>query len=75
MSRTRCVTSPLAPETSTGSVETVILSVATLKTGAGNDPESLLAAVAATWALGVPADLIGAGLRTFDPRARQRTPA
>ncbi len=50
-----------------GSVETAILSVATLKAGAGDDPESLLAAVAATWALGVPADLIGAGLRTFDP--------
>lgn len=53
-----------------GSLETAILSVATLKAGAGDDPESLLAAVAATWALGVPADLIGAGLRAFDPRPK-----
>ena len=50
-----------------GSVETVILGVASLKAGAGDDPQSLLAAVAAAWALGLPADLIGAGLRMFDP--------
>ena len=55
-----------------GSQETAILSVAALKAGAGDEPESLLAAVAATWALGVPADLIGAGLRTFDPRVKKR---
>jgi cyanophycin synthetase len=54
-----------------GSSETTILSLATLKPGAAEDPESLLAAVAATWALGVPADLIGAGLRTFDPRLKK----
>ncbi len=53
-----------------GSTETAILSLATLKPGAAEDPESLLAAVAATWALGVPADLIGAGLRSFDPRLK-----
>jgi cyanophycin synthetase len=54
-----------------GSTETAILSLATLKAGVAEDPESLLAAVAATWALGVPADLIGAGLRTFDPRVKE----
>jgi cyanophycin synthetase len=32
----------------------------------------VLAAAAAAWALGVPADLICAGLRTFD-RDRQKT--
>jgi hypothetical protein len=30
-------------------------------------PEAVLAAAAAAWALDVPADLICAGLRTFDP--------
>ena len=54
-----------------GSTETAIVTLATLKAGAGDDPQSLLAAVAATWALGVPADLIGAGLRTFDPRPKK----
>ncbi len=54
-----------------GSAETTILSISSLKPGAASDPESLLAAVAATWALGVPADLIGAGLRTFDPRLKK----
>ncbi|HEY0062705.1 MAG TPA: cyanophycin synthetase [Telluria sp.] len=50
-----------------GSNETVILSLSALKPGAADQPQSVLAAVAATVALGVPADLIGAGLRTFDP--------
>ncbi|SHG49046.1 cyanophycin synthetase [Massilia sp. CF038] len=50
-----------------GSSETVILSLTALKPGAAEHPQSVLAAVAATVALGVPADLIGAGLRTFDP--------
>lgn len=50
-----------------GSVETALLSLAALKPGAAAQPECVLAAVAATWALGVPADLIGAGLRTCDP--------
>ncbi|WP_426209898.1 cyanophycin synthetase [Massilia sp. TWP1-3-3] len=56
-----------------GSMENTFLSVAALKAGAGDDPESLLAAVAATWALGLPADLIGAGLRAFDPRPKRPT--
>ncbi|QYF92167.1 cyanophycin synthetase [Massilia sp. PAMC28688] len=53
-----------------GGSDTVILSLASLKPGVIEHPDSLLAAVAATWALGVPLDLIGAGLRSFDPRAR-----
>ena len=53
-----------------GGADTAILVLSSLKPGAIEHPESLLAAVAATWALGVPADLIGAGLRTFDPRAK-----
>ncbi|MES2316707.1 MAG: cyanophycin synthetase [Pseudomonadota bacterium] len=54
-----------------GSRETALVSLTSLKAGAGSDSDSLLAAVAATWALGVPADLIGAGLRTFDPQANK----
>jgi cyanophycin synthetase len=50
-----------------GSVETPLLSLSSLKPGAAGEGEAVLAAVAATWALGVPPDLIGAGLRTFDP--------
>jgi len=54
-----------------GGTETVILSLTALKPGAADHPESVLAAVAATVALGVPADLIGAGLRTFDPHPKK----
>jgi cyanophycin synthetase len=54
-----------------GSRETALLSLTALKPGAASDPESVLAAVAATWALGVPADLIGAGLRTVDPQPKK----
>jgi cyanophycin synthetase len=54
-----------------GSNETALLSLTSLKAGASDQPESVLAAVAATWALGVPADLIGAGLRTCDPHPKQ----
>ena len=54
-----------------GPTETVILSLTALKAGAADQPDSVLAAVAATVALGVPADLIGAGLRTFDPQQKK----
>ena len=49
-----------------GAAETTLVSLASLKAGVADDPESLLAAVAASWALGLPADLITAGLRAFD---------
>jgi cyanophycin synthetase len=54
-----------------GPNETVILSLTALKAGAADQPDSVLAALAATVALGVPADLIGAGLRTFDPLSKK----
>jgi len=54
-----------------GGVETALLSLASLKAGAGDDPGSVLAAVAAAWALDVPADLIAAGLRSFDPHPKK----
>ncbi|MBC7684269.1 MAG: cyanophycin synthetase [Bdellovibrionales bacterium] len=49
-----------------GAAETALVSLASPKAGVADDPESLLAAVAASWALGLPADLITAGLRAFD---------
>ncbi len=54
-----------------GTRETAILSLTALKGDSASQPESVLAAVAATWALGIPADLIGAGLRTFDPHPKK----
>lgn len=49
-----------------GADETSLLDLAKIKPATARHPESLLAAAAAAWALGVPADLICAGLRTFD---------
>jgi cyanophycin synthetase len=49
-----------------GATETELLALAKIKPVTAKHPESLLAAVAAAWALEVPADLICAGLRTFD---------
>ncbi|MES2017893.1 MAG: cyanophycin synthetase [Pseudomonadota bacterium] len=54
-----------------GSSETALLSLASLKSGAADQPHSVLAAVAATWALGIPADLIGAGLRTYESHPKK----
>ena len=55
----------------TGKDETVVLSLAALKPGTATYPETVLAAVAATWALNVTPELIGAGLRTFDPSPKK----
>lgn len=49
-----------------GAIETPLLDLAKIKPATARHPESLLAAAAAAWALGVSADLICAGLRTFD---------
>jgi cyanophycin synthetase len=49
-----------------GAQEIPLLALAKIKPVTAKHPESLLAAIAAAWALGVPADLICAGLRTFD---------
>ena len=56
---------------SEGGSDTVLLSLASLKGGIGTETGSVLAAVAATWALGVPPDLIAAGLRAFDPQPKK----
>ena len=52
-----------------GAAETVLFQMSTLKPGTAKHPDTVLAAVAAAWALDVPAALIGAGLRTFDTAA------
>ncbi|GAB3460505.1 cyanophycin synthetase [Massilia terrae] len=49
-----------------GAEETPLLQVAKLKPATAKHPDSLLAAVCAAWALEVPAELICAGLRSFD---------
>ena len=48
-----------------GATETPLLGLASLTAGAADDPGSVLAAVAAAWALEVPTDLMVAGLRSF----------
>ena len=54
-----------------GETETVVLKLAKLKPPTASHPENVLAAVAATWALDVTPDLIGAGLRSFDPSPKK----
>jgi cyanophycin synthetase len=54
-----------------GADETPLLDLAKIKPATARHPESLVAAAAAAWALGVPPDLICAGLRTFDATPRK----
>lgn len=49
-----------------GAAETTLLELAKIKPATVKHPDSVLAAVAAAWALGVPSDLICGGLRAFD---------
>jgi cyanophycin synthetase len=59
-----------------GSEEAPLLGLAKIKPATAKQPEALLAAAAASWALDVPTDLICAGLRTYDAAAAtQATPA
>ena len=52
-----------------GAQETSLVALDSLLPATAADPEALLAAVAATWALGMEPGLISAGLRTFDAAA------
>jgi cyanophycin synthetase len=52
-----------------GAGETALLSMSKVKPATSEQPEAVLAAAAASWALDVPHDLICAGLRTFDAAA------
>ena len=47
-----------------GQAATVLVPLSALSAGAAREPDIVLAAVAATWALGLTAELIAAGLRT-----------
>ncbi|MFZ6861657.1 cyanophycin synthetase [Undibacterium sp. Ji67W] len=49
-----------------GAEETALLPLSSLKPAKAAQPESILAAVAAAWALNIDPELIEAGLRTFD---------
>jgi cyanophycin synthetase len=47
------------------------LPLASLKPAKASKPELVMAAVAAAWALNIPVELIGAGLRTFESGAKK----
>jgi cyanophycin synthetase len=54
-----------------GSTEIAVLPLASLKPAKASQPEMVMAAVAAAWALNIPPELIGAGLRTFESNPRK----
>lgn len=54
-----------------GITEIALLPLASLKPAKASQPEMVMAAVAAAWALGIPPELIGAGLRTFESNPRK----
>jgi len=56
-----------------GDSETSLLKLASLKPSKAAQPEMVMAAVAAAWALHIAPELIGAGLRTFES-SPQKTP-
>jgi cyanophycin synthetase len=56
-----------------GAQITASLPLASLKPTKASRPEMVMAAVAAAWALDIPVELIGAGLRTFES-APKKTP-
>ena len=49
-----------------GMEDVATLPLASLKPAKASQPEMVMAAVAAAWALDIPPELIGAGLRTFE---------
>jgi cyanophycin synthetase len=51
---------------SQGQEEVALLPLASLKPAKASKPEMVMAAVGAAWALNIPVELIGAGLRTFE---------
>ncbi|WP_292037687.1 cyanophycin synthetase [Massilia sp. UBA6681] len=53
--------------------EDVLLDLARIPPATVKHPDSVLAAVAAAWALGVPSDLICGGLRAFDATPKKTT--
>jgi len=58
-----------------GGEDMPLLGIDKVKPAVAAQPEALLAAALAGWALDVPTDLICAGLRTFDAAAKKKTKA
>ena len=58
-----------------GVIETILLPLAALKPATVRYPASVLAAVAAAWALDVTAELLTAGLRNFDATPKPSIPS
>ncbi|MEY4645691.1 MAG: hypothetical protein RLZZ596_2522 [Pseudomonadota bacterium] len=51
-----------------GAAETALMALNSLKPSKAAQPSMVLGAVAAAWALGIPPELMGAGLRTFEAK-------
>ena len=56
---------------SIGMADEATLPLASLKPAKASQPEMVMAAVAAAWALNIPPELIGAGLRTFESNPKK----
>jgi len=54
-----------------GTQDIAMLPLASLKPAKASQPEMVMAAVAAAWALNIPPELIGAGLRTFESNPKK----
>lgn len=54
-----------------GTKEMALLPLSSLKPAKSSQPEMVMAAVAAAWALNIPPELIGAGLRTFESNPKK----
>jgi len=54
-----------------GAQDIALLPLASLKPAKASQPEMVMAAVAAAWALNIPPELIGAGLRTFESNPKK----
>jgi len=54
-----------------GAQDVAMLPLASLKPAKASQPEMVMAAVAAAWALNIPPELIGAGLRTFESNPKK----
>jgi cyanophycin synthetase len=54
-----------------GTQDIAMLPLSSLKPAKASQPEMVMAAVAAAWALNIPPELIGAGLRTFESNPKK----
>jgi cyanophycin synthetase len=54
-----------------GTTDIAFLPLGSLKPAKADNPEMVMAAIAAAWALNISPELIGAGLRTFESTPKQ----